>query len=79
MTLLYQKRNGFLLFLPKKVPQKRTLCEHFWDILMFYKANSKERKEVRPLLPAHGDRETRRGITPEPALIFDAEVIKGSH
>ncbi|MBY6269134.1 MAG: hypothetical protein CW344_12935 [Parageobacillus thermoglucosidasius] len=43
---------------------------------MFYKANSKERKEVRPLLPAHGDHETRRCITPEPALIFDAEVIK---
>jgi len=36
VTLLYQKRNGFLLFLSKKVPQKRTLCEHFWDSLFFH-------------------------------------------
>ncbi|OXB86642.1 hypothetical protein B9L19_14105 [Geobacillus thermocatenulatus] len=35
-TLLYQKRNGFLLFLRKKrrVSEKRTLCEHFWDSLI---------------------------------------------
>ncbi|NNU92839.1 hypothetical protein ETC01_05945 [Geobacillus sp. NFOSA3] len=30
------KEERFSSFLSKKVSQKRTLCEHFWDTLFFF-------------------------------------------